>query len=459
MLARSKLLAAVADRLSRWRPTQDSHLLDLLRGASLAGVLKGLSAIFSIGLSIVLGRVLGADAAGIYFLALSTITIASTIGRLGLDSAVIRLIASYASSNRWTEVRAVYRSAISVGFVCSSASAIVVFASSEHLANTAFTDPALEEPIRLMAIAIVPLSLGVLVSRALNGLSLIRDSILVLSVLPYAVALTGTLALANLWGVSGASLAYVAAVSIALVYGWIAWRRTLSVHESDVKLPGLSKQVAELVGSGVPLLIGALLQLVMQMSGPIMLGIWADNADVAQFSVAWRTAALITFVLIAVNTIAQPKFAALYYQGDKQALAHSAQKTTLIMTACATPIFLAFVAAPGIVMSMFGNDFVAGATTLQVLSVGQYVNVAAGSVGILLVMSGHERDFRNVQIAAACVVLALNIIFIPRYGASGAAIAVTAALIVQNVMFASLVWARLGIVVFYPFASKQNRTN
>lgn len=56
-----------------------------------------------------------------------------------------------------------------------------------------------------------------------------------------------------------------------------------------------------------------------------MLGIWADNTDVSLFAVAWRTAVLITFVLLAVNTTAQPKFAELFARREKQSLGHGEQ--------------------------------------------------------------------------------------------------------------------------------------
>ena len=186
------------------------------------------------------------------------------------------------------------------------------------------------------------------------------------------------------------------------------------------------------------------------MSGTLMLGIWAENTDVSRYAVAWRTATLISFVLLAVNTIAQPKFAELYAQKDMNSLASTAHKATLLMTAFATPVFLILFAAPGYIMGIFGTDFAAGATSLQILSVGQFINVVAGSVGVLLVMSGHERDIRKVQIVVAVVVLAFTILLIPRYGDVGAALAAALALIVQNVMFGYFVWIRLGILMINP---------
>jgi O-antigen/teichoic acid export membrane protein len=440
--------AVVAGRLARWRSGQNSHIVDLVRGASVAGILKALAAILAFGLTVVLGRLLGPEGAGVYFLALTTVTIAATVGRVGLDSAVLRYVAAAASADNWTDVKRIYRSGIVISLTGSCSIAAILYFAADLLARGVFSDPDLADPIRIMAVAVVPLSLGVLISQALLGLSRIRDSILVYSILPTGVGLTATWILASLWHVNGAVVAYVIGVTSALAYAWFVWRRALAGRSAAPQLHQTESPNRALLKSGTPLLIGALLQLVIQTSGTFMLGIWSENADVSQFAVALRTATLIGFVLLAVKSIAQPKFAELHASGDRRMLAAMAHKSTLLMTACAAPVFLVFVAAPEFVMSAFGSAFTNGAVTLQILSVGQFINVATGAVGVLLVMSGHERQFRNTQVITAFVVLALNALLIPAYGAIGAASAATAALIVQNVLFSYFVWRKLRIVMF-----------
>jgi O-antigen/teichoic acid export membrane protein len=402
-------------RLVRWFSGHNSHVLDLVRGASVAGILKAFGAI-----------------------------------RVGLDSVVLRFVAANASADKWTEVRTVYRTTLAIGLASSSFVAAMLFLAAGVLSERVFSDSALVVPLRIMALAIVPLALGVLVSQALLGLSRIRDGVLVFTILPTGLALVGTWVLAPVWKVNGAVVAYLIAVIAALVYGWITWRHALNRRALAENIQWAKSTAVTLLKSGVPLLIGALLFLLIQMSGTLMLGIWAENTDVSRYAIAWRTATLISFVLFAVNTIAQPKFAELHARNDMQALAATAHRATLLMTVFAAPVFLILLAAPGYIMSVFGSDFSAGATTLQILSVGQFINVVAGSVGVLLVMSGHERDFRNVQIIVAIVVLTLNVMLIPRYGDVGAALAAASALIVQNVLFGYFVWIRLGILMINP---------
>jgi O-antigen/teichoic acid export membrane protein len=191
-----------------------------------------------------------------------------------------------------------------------------------------------------------------------------------------------------------------------------------------------------------------LLQLAMNSSGTVMLGMWSDKSEVSHYALAWRTAALISFVLVAVNTIAQPKFAGFYARGEMERLAITARKANVLMTLSAVPISLVFLVAPTFVMGLFGEDFSQGSLPLQILSVAQFVNVAMGSVGVLLVMSAKEREYRNALVVSASIVLLLNVALIPTHGAVGAAAAAAVGLVSQNVLFAYYVWTRLGIVMF-----------
>jgi O-antigen/teichoic acid export membrane protein len=412
--------------------------------------MKALSAIFSFSLSVVLGRALGAEASGVYFLAVTTAAIAATVGRVGLDSAVIRHVATKAASNDWSGVRQIHRSATAICLVSSMIIAGVLYLTADFLSGTVFMDQALASPLRIVAFAVIPLALSVLVSRELQGLSEIRHSVMVFSILPTGLTLLGTWAAVQHWEVDGSIVAYLFALVLATAYGFLTWHRSLRRRSSSLKREQCPSATADLLRSGGPLLIGALLQLVIQMSGTVLLGLWADNSDVSHFAVAWRTALLLTFILLAVNTIAQPKFAELYSRGDLKTLAATVNKATLLMTVGATPLFIVFIVAPTWVMSAFGRDFIDGAATLQILAIGQFVNVAAGSVGVLLVMSGHERDFRNVQLVAASVSMILNCALIPTFGAAGAATAAAAALIAQNVLFGYFVWIRLRILTLVP---------
>jgi len=95
-------------------------------------------------------------------------------------------------------------------------------------------------------------------------------------------------------------------------------------------------------------------------------------------------------------------------------------------------------------MVNFGAQLSECAVLFRIVAVGQNINVATGSVGMLWVMTGHEGTMRNIMAASAGVILLLNVIHVPLLRAVGAALAFALVLIVQNVAAAYYVWRRLG---------------
>ena len=87
----------------------DMHSREVLSGAALAFVLRAVGAGLAFALNVVIGRLLGAEGAGLYFMALSVVTIGAVITKLGLDNTLLRFIASGASSGDWSRVLGVFR--------------------------------------------------------------------------------------------------------------------------------------------------------------------------------------------------------------------------------------------------------------------------------------------------------------------------------------------------------------
>ena len=74
-------------------------------------------------------------------------------------------------------------------------------------------------------------------------------------------------------------------------------------------------------------------------------------------------------------------------------------------------------------MRIFGHDFEPGWPILVIGTIGQLVNCGVGSVGYLLLMSGHEKRLMKVQIFMACVMIILSVTLVPVWGIVGAAVA------------------------------------
>ncbi|MEI8644257.1 MATE family efflux transporter [Pseudoalteromonas sp. Hal056] len=182
----------------------------------------------------------------------------------------------------------------------------------------------------------------------------------------------------------------------------------------------------------------------VQWSAPIIIGVFLVAEQVAFFSVAQRIALLTSFILMAVNLVVAPKFSAFHTKGDEHGIRKTALFSVRLLVLTALPVVLFMLAFPEFLMGLFGEEFRQGALILQILVLGQAVNVVTGSVGLLLQMTGHERDMRLVTLISGFGVLISVPIFTKLFGAVGAASATAFFISLQNLLAVYFVKKRLG---------------
>lgn len=419
----------------------DGHRKEILSKGAIAFILKILGAGLAFLLQVAIARYLGASGAGIYFLAFTIVTLVATVARVGMDNSVTRFVAAHASENDWSKIKGVVRHALRIGLAASLVLSLVLFISADWLSEAIFGKPELATPLKIMSLIITPLSLMTLYASSLQGLKRVRDVMLMQSVLIPLFSLLILYITAPLFGISGAVMAYGVAVTITLIFGFWLWHRANKAWK-EVQ-PKFSSKV--LLSSSYTLLGAVLLQQLSIALPLLVLGAWSASAEVGLFSAAQRTANLVGSVLIAANIIVAPKFAELYQQKDMEALGKVARHGAVLMTGMAMPALLLFIFAPEWVMGLFGAEFSVGWLLLVIMSLGQLVNVATGSVGFLLIMTGNEKHLLTASWVSLFVSGILCLSLIPFIGALGAAIAVATSVAVTNIIRVRFVWYALGV--------------
>ena len=116
---------------------------------------------------------LGADGAGLFFLALTSVTMATVLSRLGMDSTIMRFVAASAASEDWGSVRGALREALLVT-AASLVLTLALFLGAGPIGRGVFSKPDLIGPLALMSLAIVPMSLSLVQAEALKGIGWVR---------------------------------------------------------------------------------------------------------------------------------------------------------------------------------------------------------------------------------------------------------------------------------------------
>jgi len=420
----------------------DPHMREVARGTLLAFILKLSGSGLAFAFNVAVARLLGAEGAGLYFLALAVTTIGSVIGRVGLDNSLLRFVATRATHGDWSGVRGVYAMGMYMAVAASVVITPIVFFAAPWMASSLFKKPELSEPLRWMSLSILPFAILNLQAESLKGLKRIRDAMVVQGIGVPLVGLLLIVPLAYSYGVIGVSVAYSAGTVVVAVLGVWVWHRTMSEHMVRAT-PFLFR---ELWSSCKPLILVLIVHRAILPWAPLfLLGIWASSEEVAIFGAASRVAMLVSFMLTTLNNVSAPKFAELYAKKDMRALGQTARRTAMLITILASPIFLVLIFGGHWVMMMFGSEYAQGALVLVILSIGQFVNALTGSVGYLLMMSGNESKLQNLTLWTTLLMLAAAVGLIPHWGGIGAALAVTLAVILSNIWSVIVIKSQLGI--------------
>lgn len=436
----NRIVAEAVQRVSRFM-LWDQHMREVAGGAAVAFVLRVAAAGLSFVFNIILARLLGVEGAGVYFLAFTVITVATVAGRAGMDNASLRFVATSASQENWAEVSGLYRRAMWISTAASAATTALIFIAAPVISNVLFSNPDLVDPLRLMTLGIVPLSLLTLHGELLKGLKRIRDAMLIQGVCLQLFGIPLLLLLGGPLGILGAATAYVATLFLTLILGIVLWRR------ATPQIRGLRGHFDTrlLVATSLPLFWATSGDLVMNWTDTLMLGVLSDSTAVGIYGVAMRTALPIGFIVVAVVSVVAPRFAVLYAHGEVRALESLTRKATGMMMLLVSPVLLLLVVFPEWVLGFFGAGFRSGAPVLAILAVGQFTNVAFGLAETALTMSGYVKVVRNNILLGAFLNVLLNALLIPAYGPVGAAVATATSITVKRLVTVYLMRKYLSI--------------
>jgi len=434
-------------QLPRWVPAWiarrlDEHMREVVAGAAVTLAVKVVGAGLMFGYNVVVARLLGVEETGSFFLALTVLQVCAVLGGWGVDTATLKFVAANAELGRWEAVRGVYRKAVLLAGILSSGIGLAVFFGGPFLASVVFQKTEFTGALRAAAVGIPAVTLLGVHSEALKGLKrMLASQSLQSVILPLSALLTVSIA-ARWWRSVGVVVVYAAAAYAAVFGGYWLWRR-YTAHANGTVAVFSARELAE---TAKPLGAVAATNLVIQWLPLLVLGAVGTKADVGVFGAALRTATLTSLLLVAVNSMTAPKFAALWAKGDLQGLEKTAVKSAVMVALSAAPALSILAFFPEHVLRLFGKDFAEGAVALTILAAGQFVNAATGSVGYLLMMTGNGKWLWVSVVLAALTCAALATLIPVWDSVIAAAIAVAVPLAMQNLLACVFSFVRIGVV-------------
>jgi O-antigen/teichoic acid export membrane protein len=414
---------------------------ELLLDSAFAFAIRIVAAFASFYMNMVVARNLGAHEAGNFFLSIAVITIMGTLLGMGANIQLLRYTGVYNADKNWNHVAYIVWIIIKKVLLFSIPATVILLLLNNFIAHKIFFKEDLDTSLFWIFLTLPIYIVTTLLAFSFQGIKKILLSISLQSVF-VPIALSIGILINKTRDASIAAETYFFVSLGTLFIGIFAWAKfVIRRKKKEEDIPHLPSFFWK---SMMTLWMFNILQTGIQWGGQLIAGMHSSPEDLAQLAVAQRTSMLISFILIAVNLVSAPKFASMYSQGKLDELRRYSINTTRLMTVFATPLILAILFFPGEIMQIFGKGFYQGTEMLRILAIGQYINVLTGSVAYLLMMSGHEKELKNITIISGIVSIILNVILVKYYSVMGAAIAIAISISLQNLLAVKMVNKKLG---------------
>lgn len=437
---------------------KDLHLKELFKGSFIAFMFKIFAVILSYLFFFFFAKFYGAQGLGVFNTCFTVLILSTVIAKLGLDTAIVKYLAEFVANNKTDKIGYLYSISFVLIFIAGFFVSVFIFLFSEDLSELFFENSTDENLFKLIAFTIIPFAIIQLNAEFFRGLKKITaySSLQNGTVYLFVLVLIFVFAEHNHTLETVIYFLLFVLISLMLLSTFFVIRFNFSERSTQVIVlkPKFKLSKRKLLSVSIPMLFSNSLFLVMSWTDTLFLSAFQGEDSVGIYNVALKIASLNTIALIAINSIASPKFSEIYSSEGSRRFRRIVKQTTLLNWIVSFPIFFIILVFPESILSIFGSEFIDGKGALIVLSIGQLISAFSGSTMIVLNMTGREKAGRNILLVTVVVNLILNYILIPKYGIMGAAYATMISTVIWNVISVIFIYKSFGFLTL-PISSKK----
>lgn len=437
-----------SDAPSAGRPrTADRNILLAAKGGGVtfAGTVFAYGSWLAIG--IVLARFLGADQYGLYTLATSPITIAAGLAGLGLAPAVVRYVSVYASRRDTAGLWGTLQVGLGLSALTGLVAGLGLFALATPIAEGIFNEPRLVPLLRLGSLVIPFVALSSKLAAATQGFKRMQYTVIAQNLAQPMFRLVLLVALALSVGLNAANAlaVYVLAVVIGFAILLYFLNRLFTLRRP---LQEGRRNPRQMLSFSLPIYVSRLIKTFRGNIQTLLLGAFHEVTTVGVYAVASKVNLVGTMFQTSIVTASAPIVSELYDQGKHAQLARFYQAMTKWTFTVNLPFFLILQLFPEAILSIFGKEYVGGATALIILAWGNLIDSATGICGVVIDMTGRTGLKLVNTIVVSGLLLGLNLLLTPRWGLLGAATAAATANATVNLLRLAEVFILYRLVPF-----------
>ncbi len=413
-------------------PVMQSEISGAAGGAAIVGIGNIVGSVLKFGSNYLLQVGFGAALYGLYSIAWALVQLIASLCNLGLGDTTIRYTAIYHSKQQMRTLYGLIIFCSGLAGVVSVIGALSLIGFSPILA-AAKNEPRLVPLLGLMAPLIPLMSLQMVWFGSLQGLKLFKWRVMaeriIMPVVLLLVIMVFFVFTPSLFTIAAATIISVGLGTFAGSY-WLYRSASLLVRRKRPRF-----EIREWVVFSTFNFLTSITEVILESIDTLLLVVYAvANSQVGQYNAAVKISDFIAMPLFSLNTMFTPTIAELHSKAEHAKLGIMYKVVNKWTITLSLPIFLVATLFSKTLLQLSGKSFVDAWPLLVISAIGSMVNAATGSVGYMLLMTGHQKwSFAN-SVASVALNVVFGALLIPHYGAMGAAVGTMSALILVNIM-------------------------
>lgn len=372
--------------------------------------------------NIVLARSLTLDDFDDYSVAVSIVTMLSTLATLGLEKYALRAVSLFRDRQDWPKFHGFWLFSLRT---ISGISLILVALLSfvlESILAIQHADYHIAIVIYAGFLPIIALTLFLVEVIAAHGAHLLSMAIYRLF-LPLVYLLL-------IIGISFSSLP-LSAVTAVLCFGF-AWVLTFIViwFVTKMLMPvGVKKSIPlrhekKWLSRSLPLVFSSLMMTVMTSSGVVILELlFPSGIEVGTYAIAAQTGGFISLIGTSTNRYYLPMMVVMIDRRDKQAIQRLMNQRNRVQGGLILLLLTILVFSGQNILSLFGTHFSGGYNTVLIIAIGASVSALYADIPYYLQFMGYHRAVLSWTMLATLSMVALGFLLGAEYGTVGVALA------------------------------------
>ena len=382
-------------------------------------------------LRIVLGRELGPSGLGVYTLVFTIYMFGMQFAAFGIGAALTKYVAEF--SDNLAKTKEYISSGLIGSFVTGSIMGVFLYLLSEIISINIFRIPEMASLLNITALCFPFIAINKAVLGALNGFRKMKTFAFIDVTLNTTVLLLSVFLVLFLdMNAFGAVLGFVVPTIIMGLIVTFFVRSNFVFPDRTFLQNGILRNVLRF---GFYVVLGNSIGYIYTHIDSLMIGYYLNETDVGLYAVAAIFIQGITLIPSAIQRVNSPIITKNHAKKEYEPIVKLLKNVTVKVFLLSLFLSLFLVVFGKILIStIFEDVFLPAYLPLIILLIGYTVYSTFMSIGTFYASIGHVELSYKLALFSAILNIVLNIIFIPKYGIVGAAVATSTSLVVLTLV-------------------------